>query len=162
LFEKTGLGVGHGVGFIYSVSVRLPGENGKRGPQVKVSENKIEVQNEQGKSEVSIGNEGEVSLPEGYPSDIVPVMEGAKITTATKSEDGSYNVLLASEKSLADIKAYYEGVLAGVSDLKKQDAGDVINMMGTKGDKTFVLNIAQDMASGIDQRIISISIIPAE
>ena len=129
---------------------------------VKISGTKVEVQNEQGKSEISVGNEGEVSLPEGYPSDIVPVMEGAKLTTATKSDDGSYNLLLASGKSVADIKAYYERVLSGVRDLQKQDAGGVINMMGSKGGKTFILNIAEDMASGINQRIISISIIPKE
>jgi len=148
--------------FVLSVLAGCQAKTETEGSKVKVSESKVEVQNEQGKTEISIGNEGEVSLPEGYPSDIVPVMEGAKITSATKGGDGSYNILLASEKSVADIKAYYEGVLAGVSDLQKQEAAGVINMMGTKGDKTFVLNIAEDMASGINQRIISISIIPAE
>lgn len=132
------------------------------GSKVKVSGKKVEVQNEQGKSEISIGNEGEVAIPDGYPSNIVPIMEGAKVTSATKGADGSFNILLTSKKSVAEIKAYYEKVLAGLSNLQKQEAADVINMMGTKDDKTVVLNITEDMASGTNQRIISISIVPAE
>jgi len=148
--------------FMLSVLSGCQGTAQSDGSQVKISKSKVEVQDERGKSEISIGNEGEVALPEGYPADIVPVMEGAKVTTATKGADGSYSVMLTSEKPVSDIKRYYEGVLSGISDLQKQDMGDIVNMMGSKGEKTIVLNISEDAASGKNQRIISISIIPAE
>lgn len=133
---------------------------------LKVESNKIEVKTEDGKSQLSIGGEGGVSLPDGYPKDIVPIMDGSKITLASRNEDQqkkvSYWLTMSNEKDPEDVYQYYQGALTDLQEINKMESPGYYCITGAKGDSSIMVTVTEESSDKGKQSIIQIVIGPKQ
>lgn len=132
---------------------------------LKVNENKMEVTSNDGsKSQVAVNEEKGVSLPEGYPSQVVPIVDGGKVVLANKNEDAdkkvSFWVTVSSEKPTQEVYKFYEEALKDASDTQKAQSNDGYYLAGVKGDKRFTVSIDPEEKDG--KNISSIQIFMAQ
>lgn len=76
--------------------------------------------------------EGE--LPENYPADLFPIIDGGAIYDATESESNdevSYSITVYTDKSLKDIVAFYEEKIGTIEDKSKSVSSDDFDFYGT-------------------------------
>ena len=113
---------------------------------VKVQENKVEVTTNDGsKSQVTASETGGVALPEAYPRDVVPIIDGGKVVLANKNEDAdkkvSFWVVVESSKATADVYKFYQEVLKDASETQNSQTNNEYYITGTKGDNNFTVGI---------------------
>ncbi len=136
--------------------------------EVKVNEkeNKVEVKTNDGNSsETSISKDGEsVALPEGYPQDLVPIMDGAKITAANRNEDAdkklSFWITYTVEKEPKEVNGFYQDALKDLTEMQKMEINGVYTNGGNKGDNSVGITINADESEGKKQTIVIIAITP--
>ncbi|OHW62944.1 hypothetical protein EUAN_07280 [Andreesenia angusta] len=62
-----------------------------------------------------------VSLPEGFPSEEFPLMDGAVITESRLHDDGDMTVAFSTAKSTEEVKSFYRDVMQSASDVSTED-----------------------------------------
>jgi hypothetical protein len=110
----------------------------------KIQDDTIEVTSEDGKSQVVVGEVGEVALPDGYPEDLVPIIADGKVAASTKNEDEnnkfSYSVMLFSDKEMKDATSFYKNALKDLEELQVMESPELVTFGGQKnGYNIFVL-----------------------
>ena len=105
---------------------------------VKISKDGVQIKGPDG-STISVGDK--VSLPDGYPKDVVPIMSGGKVIFANKSMDDNkkpvYYVMVEIEKPPADVSAYYKEALKNATNLSDMMMDDMHIISGTKDGQDF-------------------------
>lgn len=93
-----------------------------------------------------------VSLPEGYPKDILPIIDGGKIVLANKNEDAdkkvSFWVTVSSDKPAQEVYKFYEEAVKDASETQKAQSNDGYYLAGVKGDKRFTISIDPEEKDG--------------
>ncbi|MGE5422331.1 MAG: hypothetical protein ACM3QW_03635 [Ignavibacteriales bacterium] len=89
------------------------------------------------KSEVEVAKEegGEVALPEGYPTDLVPIMSGAKIVLANRNQESgktTYWVTASTTESAQDTYKYYQEALKDLQDPSNMQMNNIYSLGGVK------------------------------
>ena len=78
---------------------------------VKISKDGVQIKGPDG-STISLGDK--ISLPDGYPKDVVPIISGGNINFANKTMDDNkqpnYGVMYSIEKPFAEVLSYYKNV----------------------------------------------------
>lgn len=120
---------------------------------LKVNDNKVEVTtNDGGKSQVSVDEEKGVSLPEGYPGEVVPVIDGGKIVLANKNEDAdkkvSFWVSVTSDKPTQEVYKFYEEALKDATQAQKTQSNDSYYLAGLKGGMSYTISIDSEEKDG--------------
>ncbi len=107
------------------------------------------------KSEINVADENGkgVSLPDGYPEDLVPIVDGSKIQLANKNEqDGktTYLISLSSTKSAKDVYKFYQDVLKDAEDYSSSQMNDVFSVTGVKDNQqiTFMI-VPEDKSTSV-------------
>jgi hypothetical protein len=111
-------------------------------------------------TKISSNDKGTVSLPDGYPKDILPVIDGAKIITAAKQDsDGksSYTVMCDVNKKIEDIAKYYQGKLGDLTDKTETSGTEAYMLIGKKGGYEIAVYTTKDSE---DKVILSLNLSP--
>ncbi len=131
---------------------------------VTIQDNNVKVQTKDGKSEITVGKEGEVSLPDGYPAETVPIITGGKVSAAMKNEDQdkklTFFVTVTSDKDPKEIKQFYQNALQGATDTTSTETPEGFFTTGTKGDNVYSVTISTDPSNSKQQTIIQIVVAP--
>jgi hypothetical protein len=114
---------------------------------VKVNDNKVEVTTNDGtKSQVTTSENGQVSLPAGYPEDIVPIIDGGKIVLANKNEDAdkkvSFWITVESDKEAGEVLKFYQEALKDASQIQNTQVNNDYFVSGVKGSNNFTVTVA--------------------
>lgn len=114
---------------------------------VKVDENNVEVTTNDGsKAQLTTDENGQVSLPAGYPEDIVPVIDGGKIVLANKNEDAdkrvSFWITVESGKEAGEVLKFYQEALKGTAEIQSSQVNNNYFVSGVKGENNFTVTIA--------------------
>lgn len=133
---------------------------------VNLDKGKVTFQGKDGtKSEVNVADEngGNVSLPDGYPKDLVPIIGGAKIILANKNQQNgtiSYWVTLSTTKSAADTYKYYKDELKDLQEPNDMQMNNIYSLGGVKNNQQIAVIITPED----DQKVtnIQITIAPKE
>lgn len=106
------------------------------------------------------------TLPEGYPEEIVPLMEGSTITLSSMNEDKGKNIIywvaFISPKGTNEIRDFYRVAFKNAENVQQVDISDEFSISGSKKDKSFSISISSDEIDGQKQSIVSIMIGPKE
>lgn len=106
---------------------------------VKFDDNQIEVKTQDGQAQVNVGNNGQASLPEGYPQDLVPIIAGATVTASGRNEDENkavtYWLTLSSTLPANDVYKYYQDVLKDATGIQSAQVDDTFSIQGTKDNR---------------------------
>ncbi len=133
---------------------------------VNLDNGKVTFQGKDGsKSEVDVADEkgGEVSLPEGYPEDLVPIMSGAKIVLANRNQQNgttSYWVTLSTTKSAADTYKYYKNELKDLQEPNDMQMNNIYSLSGVKNNQQIGVIITPEDEQKVTN--IQITIAPKE
>lgn len=131
---------------------------------VTVEDNKIEANSEDGKSKTSVAMEGEVSLPEGYPEDIAPIIEGGKVSVSTKNEgDGklaSYSVMIFTDKDLKEATTFYKDALKDSKSFQIMESPEANTLAGEKNGYNIAVFVAIDNSLDEPRTGVNISLTP--
>lgn len=134
------------------------------GSILKLSKDGVEVKSRDGNSQISIGGDEGVSLPEGYPKDTVPIIDNSKIVAASKNEDQSkkvtYSVMLLTEKSLSDVMAFYKEAMKDAKNLNQNSMGEAASFGGEKDEYSFWIILGTDSSGDKPQTSVTITITP--
>lgn len=117
--------------------------------KVSYQEGKATFEGKDGsKTEVNVAEEGqEVALPDGYPKDLLPIVDNAKIVMANKNEaDGKVNYMISytCSKSAKDVWEFYKDALKDATDLSTSQVNNVYTAGGTKGEQQLTVWISQE------------------
>lgn len=96
-------------------------------------------------------NEGE--LPDNYPSDHFPIIDGAAIANASESESGgevSYSLDLYTDKSFKEILAFYEQAIGDIENKSKSSSTGDFDLSGDAHGYQFSINGRTTERDGID------------
>lgn len=96
-------------------------------------------------------NEGE--LPDDYPADHFPIIDGAAIINASESESNgvvSYNLNLYTDKSFKEILAFYEEAIGEITDKSKSSSTDSFELGGEAHGYDFDISGRKTERDGID------------
>jgi hypothetical protein len=109
--------------------------------EVQLNKNGLEVKNNDGstsKMEVATEKNQSVALPEGYPTDLAPVMDGARVIFANKNDNPNkkpgFTVAMEVESNLQDVTNFYKEVLKGGTNTSEANAGGGGMLAAEKGD----------------------------
>lgn len=116
---------------------------------VKVDGNKVEVTTRDGvKSKLTVDEGGGVSLPEGYPENVVPIMGGGKVIMANKNEDDqkktSFWITVRSEKDPQEIFKFYQEAVKDDTETQKTQMNNDYFVSGVKGEREFTISVTSD------------------
>ncbi|HWP96660.1 MAG TPA: hypothetical protein VN426_07395 [Syntrophomonadaceae bacterium] len=105
--------------------------------------------NDGSKSEVNVPDKkgGDVSLPEGYPKELVPIFAGSQIELADKNEENgktTYLISLSSSKSVEDVFNYYKDVLKDAQNFNSSKTEDISSVAGVKNNLQISVMISPD------------------
>ncbi len=106
-------------------------------------------------------NEGE--LPENYPADKFPIIDGAAISNASESESGglvSYDLNLYTDKSHKEILAFYEEAIGEITNKSKSSSTEDFSLSGEAHGYEFDINGRSTEKDGIDLTEYWISLYP--
>lgn len=120
---------------------------------LKVNDNKVEVTSDDGsKSQVAVNEDKGVSLPEGYPSQVVPIVDGGKIVLANKNEDAekkvSFWVSVTSDKSTREVYKFYEEALKDATDTQNSQSNEGCYLAGIKSGMSYTVSIHPEEKDG--------------
>ncbi|MCR4393694.1 MAG: hypothetical protein NUV31_04900, partial [Dehalococcoidales bacterium] len=115
---------------------------------------------------VEIDVTGGVDLPQGYPGDIVPIIEGAVIAIAEKipgegGQDG-FNITLKTNRTSDEIRQYYQSYLREAEDFEIFSFNDMTTLSGVKSGYEFNVMISKNNLGGNEKMAIQISLTPVE
>ncbi len=96
---------------------------------IKSDGNKVEYESNDGKTSFEVGMEGSVDLPEGYPSDIIPIYPNGRVMLAGKEGEG-YAVAIVTDDSISDVIKYYKENTS-LDEVAEQQTEDMAMIMGT-------------------------------
>lgn len=103
-------------------------------------------------------------MPEGYPQDLGPIMDGAKITVANRNEDAnkklSFWITYTIEKEPKEVSGFYQDALKDLSEMQKMEINGLHTISGNKGDNSIGITINADESEGKKQTIVIIAITP--
>lgn len=117
---------------------------------ISLDKGKMEVKtNDGGQAQIAVSDKGQsVALPDDYPKDIVPVIDNATVTVASRNEDKdkkvSYYVTLTSEKDIKDVYNFYVDALKDLTELNKSQMNDYYSISGVKGDKQIAVTVTPE------------------
>ncbi|MCL5057252.1 MAG: hypothetical protein M1130_04495 [Actinobacteria bacterium] len=134
---------------------------------VKVKDNKVEVTTNDGnKSQITVNDAGGVSLPEGYPKEIVPIIDDGKIALATKNEDAnkklSFWVTVTSKKDPKEVYKFYQEALKDATETQKTEVNNDYFISGIKGDRNFTVSVSSEEKDGGKNTVVQIVVLPRE
>lgn len=116
---------------------------------VKVKDNIVEVKGKDGSQTniASSDDKGSVDLPEGYPKDIVPIMDGGKVTLSSRNQDSEkryvYTVSFEHKSQMKEASKYYQEVMKDAEDKYEATDSSTFTIVGTK-DKNKVIILVSD------------------
>lgn len=97
-------------------------------------------------AEVATGENG-VSLPEGYPTNLVPVIDDSTIMVANKGDDNgkpTYYLLFNTTESFNDAVKYYQDAMKGATETNTLQMGTMTTLMGVKNGNTISIAVSKD------------------
>lgn len=118
--------------------------------KVTYEEGKATFEDKDGsKAEVNVADEeGEgVALPEGYPEDLLPIVEDSKIQMGNKMEENgkvSYMISYTCSKSAKDVWEFYKDAMKDATDLSTTQVNNIYTANGNKGDQQLTVWISQE------------------
>lgn len=138
-------------------------KDSKSGESVSVKEGKIEFTDDEGKSTVKVDEEGKVQitddegnavmemnedggleLPEGYPTDVLPVMKGTNIVMASK-EDREHQLVFALgfqiDAEPVDVYEFYHEAMKDAEELFKMEMENSYTLGGILQDYSITILI---------------------
>lgn len=111
-----------------------------------VKNGNVQVKSNDGSTtNIATNESGKLSLPQGYPEDILPVIDNAKITASqnsTKDSKKSFLVSLEVNKSSEDVIKYYQDKTNDITDKNETNAGNQYILTGKKGEYTVTIYIS--------------------
>lgn len=115
------------------------------------------------KSQVDVADENGkgVALPDGYPEDLVPIVDDSKIQLANKNDEKgktTYLISLSSSKSGKDVYNFYKDVLKDAQDLSSSEMSGIFAVSGVKNNQEISVMITPDEK----ETIVQIGIVPKE
>lgn len=131
---------------------------GEDGEKVKIGEDGLEFTGEDG-SESVISSGDDLKLPDGYPSNIVPLMKGGKITWSNKStEDNKSTYWITAEynKKAEEVIKFYQDKLADMEEVSSQEIPDYYSLNGKKDGYNIIISVT----TNDDNTTLSIIITP--
>jgi len=130
--------------------------------QTTIGEDGVNFQGDEDEGETSISfNEEGASLPEGYPSNIVPIIENGKVVMSGKDvNDGitSYWTSVLVDKSYKEAVDFYKGVMKDSDDKQEISSENMLVMEGTIKDHHVNINCIKEESEDGDTTMISIVI----
>ena len=102
-----------------------------------------------------------VALPDGYPEDLVPIVDDSKIQLANKNDENgktTYLISLSSSKSGKDVYKFYQDVLKDAQDLTSSDMSGIFAVSGVKDNQEISVMITPDEK----ETMVQIGIVPAD
>jgi hypothetical protein len=119
---------------------------GEQGEEIKIGEKGMEIKGEDGsKSVFSTGDD--VKLPEGYPSNVVPLMKGGKIDWANKTvEDGklSFWIGVKYNRKSEEVYKFYEELFSGVAGFSFSQSQGYYSLIGVKDGYDIMITITDE------------------
>lgn len=95
------------------------------------------VQIEGDSASVAIGDkEKAVEVPEGYPEDVIPLLEG-KVTVGQKNvsnDRASFHIIVESEKETKDINKFYQNAFSNAQDVEQAQSASSYSIKGNLED----------------------------
>ncbi len=116
---------------------------------------------------IAVDIEKGVSLPDGYPDDIIPVMPGAIIAIANKlpgqdgSEDG-FALTLKTHATINEAVRYYEIFLKNIPDVSSVTIKGITTLSGENYPFEFSIMVLNNNLGGAEKTIIQITLTPIE
>ncbi|MHB9145817.1 MAG: hypothetical protein ACYC5Y_10845 [Symbiobacteriia bacterium] len=146
-----------GCGTVKTDAGRVSTKNGK--VEFKGNDGSNVVVNDKGEVQMksadgtAVASLGTGKLPDGYPSNLLPVMEGGTIVSAWKSADQgltNYSVMYEITAKPEKLKEYYESLLKDTKDFSSLDAtaAGTVNYLLTGGRDGFKLSVTIMLGDG--------------
>lgn len=110
---------------------------------LEVDDNSVNIKSEDGDANLSISEEG-VDLPEGYPKDVIPIIDGAKVISAMDTSNDNkkmYIIAMGSNKEKKEVYDYYLNIIKDAENLTKIDAGGGYMRTGKLGNYAVTIGI---------------------
>lgn len=128
---------------------------------VKISKDGIQIKGPDG-STVSLGEK--VSLPDGYPKEVAPIIAGGNISFANKTIDDNkqpnYGVMYTVDKPFAEVLSYYKNAFKDATNKSDLESSDFHVLGGTKGAYDFGVTISPTDIDNKKGATVTISILP--
>jgi hypothetical protein len=110
---------------------------------------------------VSIDLEQGTALPEGYPSELVPIIEDAVLAISERLPGDSnipdgYMLTLKSDRSVQEAEGYYQNALKGIEGLGTVTMNGMVILSGTKDPYTISVMISPNSLGGPEITMIQI------
>jgi hypothetical protein len=119
-----------------------------------VGDKTVAYEDDEGLS-IEAGTEGGVSIPDGYPEDIVPIYPDGTVTLAAKDDD-TYTLVIGTDDSFDDAYGYYESHVKFDSVDVQQNMGGYALLAGPAGDYYVNVTVSSDASGQMEQTQIAI------
>lgn len=100
---------------------------------------KIEITTEDGNKATLTTDEEGTELPDGYPTDILPVFPDGKIVFTMTNGEKNYSVQQITETGIKEIYTFYLDTLKDASDVVKMESSEGFSIMCRKNG--YVINV---------------------
>lgn len=132
---------------------------------VTTDKNGIEIKDKDGSTtSVNTGDSKGTSLPEGYPKDIVPVIDGAKIVMSAKNQDANkkitFVIALESKKEITEVGNFYKDVMENAEEKVESEVNNWISIGGKKAKNNVLIIVSDNPSDSNMKSLITISIEP--
>lgn len=120
-----------------------------QGNTVNLSGDGTTFTGEDGDSTVKVGED--LDLPDGYPKNLVPLMDDANIETALASESGgkkSFWVMYTSKKSVKEAADFYKKALGDIEDKYTWDDSKTFTLGGQKDGQQIGIIVSDNEGQG--------------
>lgn len=128
--------------------------------QLNVGNGKIEYKGDNGEEgEVNISGGKDLEIPENFPKDIVPIIDGAKVKAVvdmSNNEGAGQNVTFSSNESIDKVHKFYEEKLKNSENFVKMQFGEGYSLAGEKDGFGYSVVISKQEKS--DETMIMITI----
>lgn len=131
---------------------------------VKVKDNTVEFKGKDGSQTtiVTSDNKASVDLPEGYPKAVVPIMDGGKVTVASRNQDSEkryfYTVSYEHKSQLKEASKYYQEVMKDAQDKYETTDSSTFTLVGTKNKNKVMILIGDSPSDTNMKSVINIVI----
>lgn len=125
--------------------------------KIKATENEIKYKSDDGEKSFEANLDGEVSVPKDYPSDIVPLYKGSKVSMASK-EGENYTIIMNTDGSIDDIYKFYEKNIKLDSTIINQNSDGVATIIGVAGDLNVSIMVTENDIDEYGKNLITVSL----
>jgi hypothetical protein len=135
---------------------------------IKIEDNKMEIIMEDGQitSIVNAGDEKGTVLPQDYPKNVLPVIEGGIVEFYQRNENNrgkvSFWVSIKADKNLKEVYTYYQEVMKDAGDKNMFETSESASISGTKDENAVAVSIMVEEVNGSEKSIIHLTIEPAD